>query len=103
MKMTRTQWTEAVLNTETNGIDVIHTVTDADFAGALVGDDAYITGRCMAAHEEGSTEYAQRMIIGGVALICYWIFDAATVESAGEDEGALPWGLDHVDRIETAG
>jgi hypothetical protein len=103
MKMTKEQWNEAVLTTDTYGVDVKNTVTAADFARALVDDDAYITGRCMPAHDEGSTEYAQRMIIGGQALMCYWIFDRAEVEAAGDDEGSLPWGFDHVDRIETAG
>ena len=103
MMMTKEQWNEAVAHTLTNGVDIKNAVTDADFAGALVDDDACTTGRCLPAHDEGSTEYAQSMIIGGVALMCYWIFDAETVELAGEDEGALPWDLDHVDRIETAG
>ena len=103
MNMTEEQWIEAVLNTDTNGVDVKNAVTEAAFASASVDDDAYITGRGMPAHDEGSTEYAQRMIIGGQALMCYWIFERHEVEAAGDDEGSLPWGMDHVDRIETAG
>jgi hypothetical protein len=104
MNMTKKQWDDAVANTLTNGVDIKGTVTEAEFANAPVDDDgACITGRCMPSPDEDCTEYAQRMIIRGQAVMCYWIFEADEVAEAGGDEGSLPWGLWSVDRIETAG
>jgi hypothetical protein len=53
----------------------------------------------MQAHEQGDTEYHQRMIIRGVAVHVYWQFDEDAMDAAGDDEGSLDWSLDSIARI----
>ena len=76
-------------------------VTAEEFDAAIMSDDdqALPTSRCMPAHEEGMTEYHQCMIIRGVAVDVYWMFDADAMDAAGDDEGNLDWSIESVDRI----
>jgi len=71
-------------------------VTAAEFDASIMCDDgqALPTGRCMLAHEEGMTEYHQRMIMRGSAVHVYWMFDAD-----GGDEGDLDWSMESVSKI----
>jgi hypothetical protein len=76
-------------------------VTAEEYAAAIMCDDeqALPTSRCMQAHEQGDTEYHQRMIIRGSAVHVYWQFDADAMDAAGDDEGNLDWSLDSIARI----
>ena len=94
-------WDKLVDEQYGSGSKQLEGVTPDEFAAAISRDDeqALPTSRCMQAHEQGDTEYHQRMIIRGVACDVYWQFDEEDMEAAGDDEGNLDWSLESVARI----
>jgi hypothetical protein len=78
-------------------------VTAEEFDAAIMsdGDQALTTSRCMPAHEEGM-EYHRCMIIRGVAVDVYWMFDADAMVAVSDEDGHLDWSIESVDRITCA-
>ena len=103
--MTRTEfdqmWDGLVDGQCGSNLKELEGVSAEEYAAAIMCDDehALLTSRCMQAHEQGNTEYHQRMIIRGAAVHVYWQFDEDAMDAAGDDEGNLDWSLDSIARI----